>query len=204
MVSLLFKLCILSFIISCAFTDVHSCSNVRRLKRSLNAPSEARIIGGLDAPKGKYPYMAFLTLDRARSDEGFSQCGATILNDNSLLTAAHCVVRRGEQGYNKTFVVKVVLGAIDWVGPILNDAVDVVNVQVHHIYRHPYIDFGYDIAILKLAKKLNFRTSGKNLTKVCLPQEDDQPDPTRCVAIGWGKTGHPGTVTKLQEAPLPL
>jgi len=47
--------------------------------------SSGRIIGGTTANAGQFPYQA--ALDR----NGGHWCGGSILNNNHVLTAAHCV-----------------------------------------------------------------------------------------------------------------
>jgi len=47
--------------------------------------SSGRIIGGNTASAGQFPYQA--ALDR----NGRHACGGSIINNNHILTAAHCV-----------------------------------------------------------------------------------------------------------------
>jgi len=55
------------------------------------AEKETRVIGGQDAPSGKYPFMADFDLG----------CGASLISSNMLLTAAHCLelVKASQNAY---------------------------------------------------------------------------------------------------------
>jgi trypsin len=46
-----------------------------------------RIVNGTNAPQGKYPSLVSLWWF------GFHSCGGSIINENWVLTAAHCVDR---------------------------------------------------------------------------------------------------------------
>ena len=62
------------------------------LKRALVPPYEAvqsRIIGGQEAIPHEFPWQIYYTYD-AGKDRAWS-CGGSILNEEWILTAAHCV-----------------------------------------------------------------------------------------------------------------
>src|SRR5215208_5251442 len=51
------------------------------------------IVGGTAVPNGNYPFMAAL-LDKRRPGDAFDElfCGGTLIDKDSVLTAAHCLV----------------------------------------------------------------------------------------------------------------
>lgn len=58
-----------------------------------DAVYEPRVVGGSDVPDGKYPFMAALRDTRYGSTADEQQfCGGTLIDQDSVLTAAHCVV----------------------------------------------------------------------------------------------------------------
>lgn len=79
-----------------AMKKLHLRSREASRRSKILGPSVSeRVSYGYDAAAGDYPYMA--ALDILRYDGLSSYCGATLINDRVLLTAAHCVV-----DHNKT------------------------------------------------------------------------------------------------------
>lgn len=50
--------------------------------------SSVQIVGGLEAAKGDFPFMVAFYYD------GMFNCGGSLLNSNTVLTAAHCLEGR--------------------------------------------------------------------------------------------------------------
>jgi len=54
------------------------------------SPMSPMIVGGTAVPNGKYPFMAYLKLYRNGKRSGF--CGGSLIDQDSVLTAAHCLI----------------------------------------------------------------------------------------------------------------
>ena len=107
---------------------------------------EVYVIGGGDAPWGKYPWMGALVLN---DDSNTSQfCGCTAIDRYWVLTAAHCL----EDG-TEPDDFKVLFGP----GPLGNDP-SVELFKADAIVMHPnyssIYDLDYDLALVKLKTPL--------------------------------------------------
>jgi secreted trypsin-like serine protease len=61
----------------------------RRLRKS-DWPL-TRIIGGIDAKPGDYPWQASILVEIPAFNRSMHVCGGTLINDQWILTAAHCM-----------------------------------------------------------------------------------------------------------------
>jgi secreted trypsin-like serine protease len=163
------------------------------------AQADPHVIGGKDVPEGKYPFMASL------QSHGRHTCGATILTETTILTAAHCLKR-----FEDNPDLEVVIGATKLTKKDAKYVFKLASYRRHPKYEQENKDpkrqaVLSDLAILKLADKIDFG-DGKRATQVCLPTLSDKPDIAKCLVVGWGQTmgglptrNHSDT---LQEAPL--
>ncbi|KAG8300395.1 hypothetical protein J6590_077516 [Homalodisca vitripennis] len=116
-------------------------------------------------------------------------CGAAIIADNAVITAAHCV--------NKLVAADLLVKAGEW--KLLAQNPKSVQVRpVAVIARHPAYDSGSlakDLAILVLAQPLVFDT---HIDKICIPpqlgSEYFQRAGQTCLITGWGKNALQGPV----------
>ncbi|XP_069923822.1 transmembrane protease serine 9 [Oryctolagus cuniculus] len=132
-----------------------------------------RIVGGLGAAPGEVPWQASL-------QEGSRHfCGATVVGERWLLTAAHC--------FNHTRVEQV--GAHLGTASLLGVGGSPVKVGLRRVLLHPQYDprlLDFDLAVLELARPLVFN---KYIQPVCLPLAIQQfPAGRKCVISGWGNT----------------
>ncbi|XP_051156161.1 chymotrypsin-2-like [Leptopilina boulardi] len=143
-------------------------SNARDLeKKSLNP----RIINGRKALPGELPYQVSL-----QTTSNFPFCGGSILNENYVLTAAHCVV-----GHN-SITMKVVAGTIDLLQPKSTYLVDKI---ISHIEYDPSRSWKNDIALIKV--KTPFIMSNE-IQKIALPKLDTiVRENEKALVSGWGR-----------------
>uniref|UniRef100_A0A8C9THT7 chymotrypsin n=1 Tax=Scleropages formosus TaxID=113540 RepID=A0A8C9THT7_SCLFO len=140
----------------------------------------ARIVNGEEAVPHSWPWQLSL-----QDFTGFHFCGASLINENWAVTAAHCNVQIQMRTCCRPHNV--------W---------SVFQVFTHPEW-NPYAKDN-DIALIKLASPV---TLNRNASPVCLAGSSDVYEPgTRCVTTGWGLTEDNFLFTpdKLQQVALPL
>nr|XP_035956873.1 transmembrane protease serine 9 isoform X3 [Halichoerus grypus] len=139
-----------------------------------------RIVGGLGAASGEVPWQVSLK-------EGSRHfCGATLVGDRWLLSAAHCF------NHTKVELVRAHLGSVSLAGV----GGSPVKMELRRLVLHPQYDPGvldFDVAVLELARPLGFNTF---IQPVCLPLAIQKfPVGRKCMISGWGNTQE-GNATK--------
>ncbi|CAL8382114.1 unnamed protein product [Arctogadus glacialis] len=150
----------------------------------------ARIVNGEEAVPHSWPWQVSL-----QQSNGFHFCGGSLINENWVVTAAHCNVRT----YHR-----VIAGEHD------KSRASDENIQIlkpSKVFTHPKWDsrtINNDISLIKLASPA---VLGTNVSPVCLGESSDVFAPgMKCVTSGWGLTRYnaPSTPNILQQAALPL
>ncbi|XP_055344001.1 transmembrane protease serine 9-like [Paramacrobiotus metropolitanus] len=129
--------------------------------------TDSRIVGGVEAPDGGWPFI--VALIRNRSDQGYQAyqfCSGSIIATRWILTAGHCVAALTErQIVDDVLVVAGVNNLQDVVAdPEL--ALRIARVFKHEEYDDPQNSYNNDIAMLQLAKPLKF---DQYTQPICLP-----------------------------------
>ncbi|XP_047474757.1 phenoloxidase-activating factor 3-like isoform X2 [Penaeus chinensis] len=122
--------------------------------------------------------------------EGNVFCGATVISDRYLLTAAHCVINNP--------VSSVRLGDLDLSKPDEpNSRAQDYDIEV--IFVHPDYDGGYnDVALLKTTRRIEFNDG---VFPFCI--SDSRPAPqTTVIGAGFGYVNETSKASHLQEAEL--
>ncbi|XP_054259712.1 venom protease-like isoform X2 [Macrosteles quadrilineatus] len=172
---------------------------------------EDKIINGRPAELGAYPWMANIgyTMNSNLSDNVSWNCAGSLITDQYILTAAHCVHHTTIRNRKPPlFVKKVRLGDLD-LDPNVVDGANPMDFDVEKVTWHE----GYsnarkenDIALIKLKNKVKFTGL---MRPICLPPPQFQDNlfvgsfPT---IAGWGKStvNNAGQTTRLLEAEVEI
>uniref|UniRef100_A0A3Q4B5H5 Uncharacterized protein n=1 Tax=Mola mola TaxID=94237 RepID=A0A3Q4B5H5_MOLML len=153
----------------------------------------SRIVGGQVSREGEWPWQVSLHI------KGMGHtCGASVLSNRWLLTAAHCVQDSGPNKYSHAGQWEAFLGL--HVQSRNNEWTVRRNVRriiVHHGYNH--LNYDNDIALMELDANV---TLNQNIWPICLPSPSyDFPAGCKAWITGWGATKEGGqTASVLQKA----
>ncbi|KAJ1982065.1 hypothetical protein H4R35_000458 [Dimargaris xerosporica] len=136
-----------------------------------------RIIGGSDAQTNQFPFMAHLRV--LISSNRFSECGASILSEEWILTAAHCVTQQTSGLVYNPSAISVTVGTVS---SILTDGPVARQIVVHPDF-DPSVIIN-DIALIRLRSPLPLSDSIQP-TKIWTSRLEDSQE---AFAIGWGTT----------------
>ncbi|XP_054729076.1 serine protease persephone-like [Anastrepha obliqua] len=143
----------------------------RNIEMALMPSSINHIIGGTE-----YPHMAKIVYD-----DKDMVCGGTLIDKRFVLTAAHCITRRGMKP------IKVILGVTDfndteqWQGRL---EIDIKATYVPQNYSS--FSYYFDIGLIELARDADFSVK---VYPTCLHTDPtDLPENTEIIETGWGRT----------------
>ncbi|KAM7410200.1 hypothetical protein PAMA_001580 [Pampus argenteus] len=129
------------------------------------------IIGGHVTAPHTRPYMVLL--ERMVENNKIKHCGGFLVNEDFVMTAAHCQAKS----------YKVLLGKTKFDKE--KEGISVEKVFPHEDYnRYKYQN---DIMLLKMSSKANF---SKDVRSIALADQGVDSLPKSCTVSGWGKTGN--------------
>ncbi|CAI9729316.1 S1 type peptidase [Octopus vulgaris] len=133
------------------------------------------IVGGTESRHCEFPHMVFLKIYLTT---GESFCGATLISNKHILTAAHCIEKD---------VKKIVA---NFGSTNKNNATVQIRVRQWVLHRQ-YVKkhtIDNDIAVLELVKPV---TTTRCIQPIDVPNKGDTYN-KRCVTAGWGSTAENG------------
>ncbi|XP_064117233.1 LOW QUALITY PROTEIN: serine protease filzig-like [Macrobrachium nipponense] len=152
-----------------------------------------------DTEFGEYPWQGAIL--KMENGDNLYVCGATLIDDRHVLTAAHCV-----DGLHPS-ILNIRLGEWDVSGQ--TEFYKHVETRASGVYIHPDFYAGNlnnDIAVIRMEHPVDFSTN-PHITPVCLPEKFAEFTYKRCHATGWGKDafGSDGKFSQvLKEIEVPV
>lgn len=130
------------------------------LNEDSSSKDDLKIVGGLLADPGQFPYQVALL-----NGYGFT-CGGSIYNENFIITAAHCVYSyHNDHKLNKNTQYSIIAGDHNlYEEEGTEQVVEVAKIIIHEAYDPQMLV--NDIALLKLKNPLRFT---KYINKIRLP-----------------------------------
>ncbi|XP_066028805.1 chymotrypsin-like protease CTRL-1 [Pocillopora verrucosa] len=154
-------------------------------------PFSARVVNGENAAPHAWPWQISLRVN------GRHICGGSLIEDDWVVTAAHCVDRNpSPSGYT------VVVGAHIRTGTTSVQQ----TFNLRQLFKHESFnmrELRNDIALLQLNGRVKL---SDKVNTVCMPQPGDKVSPgSRCYITGWGRmVGGGQAASTLQQAVLPV
>jgi len=147
------------------------------------------VVGGSDAAPGEFPWQ----LSQTRG--GSHSCGASLLNANFALSAAHCVDGAAPGS------ITIIAGLHDRSNPAGSQEVNIIGYTMHEAYLTGAETFSNDVSTISLASPI---TIGGNVQVATLPADNSNNyNGLTCVISGWGRTSASNVLPDiLQKAPI--
>lgn len=153
-----------------------------------NNITNTRIVNGEEALPGSWPWLVALYIEEGGIKS--ASCGASIISESFVLTAAHCVIdANGKDLPASAFTAR--LGEHN----LKVDNEGSVDIPVSKVTKHKEFvrrTYKNDIALLKLSRKAKFSLT---VQPVCLPygtQERAALTGRKAFVAGWGTTSFDG------------
>ncbi|XP_048022345.1 ST14 transmembrane serine protease matriptase b [Megalobrama amblycephala] len=159
-------------------TDCADGSDEAECKCGTKPYKSSRIVGGKDSNEGEWPWQVSLHM----KTQGHV-CGASVISNRWLVTAAHCVQDNEKFKYSQPDQWEVYLGLLNQGETNKSTKRSVKRIISHPQYDHQSYD--NDIALMELDSPV---TLSQNIWPVCLPEAThDFPAGKSVWITGWGK-----------------
>ncbi|XP_045490319.1 serine protease nudel isoform X3 [Pieris rapae] len=166
-------------------------------RESRKKRTESRVVGGKPSQPAAWPWVVALYRD------GLFHCGGVIINQNWIMSAAHCVNKYWQHYY------EVQVGMLRR----FSFSPQEQNYRVSHVIvnqNYDQHDMKNDLSLLKVKPAIQF---SRWVRPICLPGPEvagadwvwGPPVGTLCTAVGWGSTiEHGPDPDHLREVELPI
>ncbi|XP_039266937.2 plasminogen-like [Styela clava] len=152
----------------------------------------SHIVGGVETTPGSIPWQASLR----RSFSGSHFCGASLLNRNWIITAAHCIT----EPHNPSSYYALLGDHNQYTTDVTEKRVDFSAIFRHQQYSSSTLE--NDITMMKITYPVMFDTY---IRPICLPNANSiLPENEMVTVSGWGTTKNTGSNTVLRRASVPV
>ncbi|KAM9342497.1 chymotrypsin-C-like [Pholidichthys leucotaenia] len=153
----------------------------------------SRVVGGVDVSPHSWPWQISLQYIQDGMNWGHT-CGGTLISDQWVLTAAHCI--------SSSLTYRVALGKHNLVENEAGSVYMNPSTIIAHESWNPFFIHN-DIALIKLASPIKLTD---NIMPACLPEPGYiLPHDTPCYVTGWGRIYTGGPIADiLQQALQPV
>ncbi|XP_064480504.1 plasma kallikrein-like isoform X1 [Ornithodoros turicata] len=173
------------------------CAFATKCGHRRDSDGSPRIIGGTDALPHEFPWQVSLSFTLRVLDGEEHGCGASVVNENWILTAAHCCIYFPFAEFVALFG-KHNLGQFEET----QEARYFEKVIIHEKFARFRVGGEYDYCLVRLSEPVNFT---EYIGPVCLPEPEEDYAGAMCTTSGWGRTANDGTASDiLQKVDLPI
>jgi len=163
------------------------------LSSSARLGAQRRIVGGTEAGFGSFPWQAYIRI-------GSSRCGGSLVNENYVITAGHCVARA------RPSQIRVTLG--DYIlnsdqEPLPSRIYGATKIKVHPRFKFTPSADRFDVAVIRLDIPVHYEP---HVQPICLPEKGASWLGEYAWAAGWGalKAGSRLRPKTLQTVDVPI
>uniref|UniRef100_A0A8C5IUZ1 Enteropeptidase n=1 Tax=Junco hyemalis TaxID=40217 RepID=A0A8C5IUZ1_JUNHY len=162
-------------------------------KNLITQNNGTRIVGGNDARREAWPWIVSLHFNFQ------PVCGASLVSDEWLVTAAHCVYGRQLEPSRWQAALGLYSQSDLAKPPAVVQNIDRIIINPHYMKQTK----DSDIALMHLQHKVQYTDY---IQPICLPEKNQQfPPGINCSIAGWGAIRNDGPSSNiLQEAEVPL
>ncbi|XP_068148186.1 trypsin eta [Drosophila tropicalis] len=156
---------------------------------------QGRIVGGEDISNYYVSYIAQIRRRSSTTSAYAQTCGASLLDNRTLVTAAHCVYNRLAENF-------LIVGGTDQRAGMDGYVTRAEKIVIHDLYNASITD--NDIALIFLSPALPIREDNIKLSAISVASERPSVG-TYATVSGWGTTTESGLSSNLlQQVQVPV